>query len=211
MRYPPYRERRLSDETKAKISAANKGHTVSEFARRMASRANKGKVVSEETRAKMSASGTGKHSIVHSDETRRKISDANKGRKRTEEQRRAMMGENSNSWKGGISFAPYCPKFTREFKERVREFFGRVCVECGKPEGENGRRLDVHHVNFRKDACCADDVAPLFVPLCRSCHMTTNGNREYWEARFTALINDEHGGRCYLPKADCQNPIEAKA
>ena len=88
-------------------------------------------------------------------------------------------------------------KFKPEFKERVRKFFGRVCVECGAPE--NGRKLDVHHVNFDKSSCCSD-VKPLFVALCRSCHMKTNTNREHWEDRYTQLINEKFEGKCYFPK-----------
>lgn len=122
---------------------------------------------------------------THSAETRAKLAESHRG-------------EKCNFWRGGISFEPYCIKFNDEFKERVREFFGRGCAECGSPE--NGERLHVHHVNYHKDSCCAEDVAPLFVPLCRSCHAKTNFNREYWEERFTALINEQYGGQCYLPK-----------
>lgn len=107
-------------------------------------------------------------------------------------------GPRSPAWRGGISFEPYCPKFNNDFKERVREFFGRVCAECGAPEED--RKLSVHHVNFRKDACCEETVIPLFVPLCQSCHTKTNVDREYWETRFTTLINEKHGGKCYLPR-----------
>jgi|GEM_PF-5815699 len=107
-------------------------------------------------------------------------------------------GENHWNWKGGSSWGKYCPKFNYDFKERVREFFGRRCVECGTPE--NGERLCIHHVNFRKDACCAEDVVPLFVPLCKSCHAKTNYNRPHWEAKYTALIREKHDGLCYLPK-----------
>lgn len=109
-----------------------------------------------------------------------------------------MVEKLEKYWKGGVAYGPYCPKFNREFKERVRNFFGRICVECGAPE--TGRGLCVHHVNFRKDACCAEDAIPLFVPLCPSCHSKTNFNREYWDARYTALINERYGGQCYLPK-----------
>src|SRR5208337_386546 len=31
-----------------------------------------------------------------------------------------LIGEKSPGWKGGISFEPYCIKFNKEFKERVR-------------------------------------------------------------------------------------------
>lgn len=51
--------RRMSDETKAKISAASKGHPVSEHVRQIVSRTHKGKIVSAETRAKQSAAKIG--------------------------------------------------------------------------------------------------------------------------------------------------------
>lgn len=104
-------------------------------------------------------------------------------------------------WLGGISFEPYCVLFNREFKDRVRDFFGRKCVECGKTEEEEGKKLSVHHVNFRKDSCCAEDAPRLFVSLCASCHAKTNTNRDYWEEYFTTMINEQYNGQCYLPKA----------
>lgn len=111
-------------------------------------------------------------------------------------------GDKHPLWKGGASFEPYCILFNNEFRERVREFFGRKCVECGKTEEESGARLSVHHVNFRKDSCCAEDAPRLFVPLCRSCHTKTNYNREYWEERYTTMINEQYDGQCYLPKEE---------
>lgn len=110
-------------------------------------------------------------------------------------------GEKSTTWKGGISFEPYCPKFNNEFKERVRAFFGYRCVECGSPQ--NGVKLPIHHVNFNKNACC-DGTLPLFVPLCPSCHSKTNHNRPYWQEHFTQIINETFGGKCYLPKAGAE-------
>ncbi|MCE7738394.1 MAG: hypothetical protein GPJ50_03355 [Candidatus Heimdallarchaeota archaeon] len=57
-----------------------------------------------------------------------------------------FRGEKHWSFKdGGESL--YCFKFNFEFKERVRDFFGRCCYLCNKNEEDNGRRLDVHHVN----------------------------------------------------------------
>jgi hypothetical protein len=135
-------------------------------------------------------------------EHREKISRATKGRVFTEEHKEKLsnkkigvyVGDRSPHWKGGISFEPYCPKFNNAFKERVRDFFGRVCVECGAPE--NGKRLSVHHVNFNKMTCC-DGTKPLFVPLCPSCHAKTQKDREYWEDHFTDLINTQYNGKCY--------------
>jgi hypothetical protein len=108
-------------------------------------------------------------------------------------------GANAAHWLGGKSFEPYCPKFNRDFKERVREFWGRKCVVCGKTEKENGKLLCVHHVNYQKEACC-DNAHPLFVALCVKCHTKTNGNRNYWKEFFTKLIVEKYGGRSYLSK-----------
>lgn len=73
----PNKGKHLSEETKAKLSAANKGHLVSEETRRKLSEASKGKHHSEETRKKMSETRKG-HSV--SEETKKKISEAKKGR-----------------------------------------------------------------------------------------------------------------------------------
>ena len=73
-----------SEETKKKISEANKGRitwnkglTLSEETRKKMSEAKKGKIVSEETRKKMSEAHKG---LTLSAETRRKLSEAAKRR-----------------------------------------------------------------------------------------------------------------------------------
>ena len=182
-------KKRWDEETRRKMSEARKGEE----------NCNYGKSLSEETRRKISDSQKGKHIP---EETRRKLSEARKGKTLSEETRRKLSewrGERSPRWKGGISFEPYCPKFNREFKERVRSFFGYRCAECGEPQ--NGYKLHVHHVNFNKMSCC-DNTPPLFVPLCRSCHARTQKDRDYWEEHFTRMINEYHGGACYFPKEE---------
>jgi len=72
-------------------------------------------------------------------------------------------------------------------------------VECGKTEAENGQRLETHHVNLDKMACCNDNK-PLFVALCKSCHGKVQYNKDYWQQHFTDMINDKHNGKCYIPK-----------
>ena len=79
-----------TDESKAKISAANKGKTapnkgipMSQEQRAKISAAGKGKTLSPETRAKLSASGKGNTNVsgyIHSPEARAKMSAANKGK-----------------------------------------------------------------------------------------------------------------------------------
>ena len=117
------------------------------------------------------------------------------------EVRAKVSGPNNWNWKNGASFYPYCPKFNEAFKERVRAFWEYRCGLCGKTQVENGRALSVHHVHYLKEACCDEMIKPLFVPLCMTCHSKTNsGDRNEWEAHFTQVITEKHGGQCYLSK-----------
>lgn len=127
-----------------------------------------------------------------SEETKKRISETRKKNK-------TAVGINNPNWQGGISINRYCILFNHGFKERVREYFGRCCYICGKNEIENKERLSVHHVNYDKDSCC-NDIKPLFVPLCRSCHSKTHGDREYWEEFFTISLEYLTDGECYIKK-----------
>ena len=91
----------------------------------------------------------------------------------------AWQGIMVEDWKEFISVKPYCEKFNYTFKEKIRNKFDRECFICGKDEENNGMKLDVHHVNYDKDCLCNDKKCE-FVPLCRSCHAKTNGDREMW-------------------------------
>jgi hypothetical protein len=139
----------------------------------------------------------GKHPT---DEARQKMSDAHAGKYCGKDNPMyGRTGEKHPNWQGGVSFEPYCFLFNDDLKERVRNFFGRCCYVCGKNEVDNGRKLDVHHVNYNKMVCC-NDVKPLFVPLCRSCHSKTLKDRKYWEEFFTVSLNYLTDGKCFLPK-----------
>jgi hypothetical protein len=95
---------------------------------------------------------------------------------------KAITGEGSHCWKGGISFEPYCPKFTHELKEEVREAFNRECYLCGAREVD--RKLAVHHCDYNKGQGCGKAWA--LIPLCTSCHSKTGANRHYY---FNLLSN----------------------
>ena len=109
----------------------------------------------------------GKH---HTEETKRLIS----------KNQSNQEGANNPNWQNGISFEPYCMKFNSVYKNGVREQFNNVCFLCGKTEEENGRALDVHHVNYNKQCGC-DNTKCVCVPLCMHCHRITSSNRKYWE------------------------------
>lgn len=180
------------------------GKNHSEKSNKRNSKSHKGNVSSDETKLKLSKSFSGKNNPNFgkkmTDEQKLKISETLKGRKHTEEHKRknreANLGEKNHSWRGGISFEPYCHKFTSEFKERVRDFFDGKCFVCGRKN--KNRKLSVHHVNYDKMVCC-NDVKPLFVALCTSCHIKTNFNREYWEEKLTQQLMSKYGDKCYLP------------
>ena len=86
----------LSEETKRKIGNANKGEknyhygkSPSEETKTKMSKAQRGKTLSEETKRKMSESRKGR---IVSEETRKKQSESNKGKTRSEESRKKMSG-----------------------------------------------------------------------------------------------------------------------
>ena len=167
---------------------------------------NKGKHRSKETKKKMREAAMGKKNHMygksHTEETKQKMRDNHAD----------FKGKKSGTWKGGLSFEPYCILFNDEFKERVREYWNRRCVVCGKIEAEQMNemlenekrpfRLAVHHVNYNKETCC-DDSTPLFVSLCASCHAKIKFDDEYWEKYFTALIyNKNNDGKCFYAKEE---------
>jgi DNA-binding XRE family transcriptional regulator len=92
-------------------------------------------------------------------------------------------GEKNSSWKGGISFEPYCSKFNKRFKESIRDRDDYTCQLCGCEQLLGGRKLDVHHIHYDKENCAPDVVA-----LCRSCNINVNGNRDYWEQYFESQL-----------------------
>ena len=223
--------RHHSEETRKKLSESHKGKNNINFGaplskdhKRKLSKANKGKKGnmcgkhhSAESRRRISETKRGKNHPMfgkhHSEETRRKIGDGQKGEKGnmfgkhpSEETRKKMSkahsGENNSNWKGGISYEPYCHKFNFIFKEYIRNKFGRVCFLCGKSEGENGKKLSVHHVNYDKLCGCAeteedrraDDIGCQFVPLCISCNSKVNKDRDIWELYFKKKLRNTLNG-----------------
>lgn len=97
---------------------------------------------------------------------------------------REIKGENHPQWQGGISFAPYCPKFDKKRREYIRDKFNRTCILCGKTEEDNGKKLSVHHIDYNKMQGCGHNWG--LIPLCSNCHAKTNYNRYYW---FNLLNN----------------------
>ena len=168
----------LSEEHKRKISKALTGRKLSaETIIKLT-----GRKLSEEHKRNLSKAHNG-----ISKETRHKMNISHKGYKQTEETKRkignAKKGDKNPNWLGGISYERYCPLFNEKKKEEIRQQFCRICLLCFMTEEENGQKLDVHHIDYNKDQGCSGHEWRL-VPLCRSCHMKTNHDREEYERRI---------------------------
>lgn len=72
-------------------------------------------------------------------------------------------------WNGYSVQGAYCEKFDEACKERIREKYNRLCYVCDKNEKDNGRKLDVHHIDMDKEQGCNGHEWKL-IPLCKRCH-----------------------------------------
>ena len=131
---------------------------------------------------------------------RRTVSEAKKDKKRSYSSRKKQsetlknnskywkklkygFGEKNGNWKGGLSFIPYPLGWNKTFREQIRYRDGYKCQICGVPEIECKTKLHVHHIDYDKNNLKIENL----ISLCISCHLKTNGNRNYWQEIF---IND---------------------
>jgi len=154
----------LSDQTRIKLSNSLKKTYSNPDIRKKISNSRKGKYKGEENH---------NYGRVFSEEYRKKLSDA-------------QTGEKSVRWKGGISFIPYCPKFTKHRKKAVRDFFENKCLCCGS---ESIEKLSVHHIDHNKNQGC-DGIPFNLVPFCRSCHGKENTKPEEYKKYINKTLEE---------------------
>jgi len=171
----------ISSEHKERLSESHKGQIPW----------NKGKHLPPEICNKISIGHTGKK---FTEEHIKNRVDSYRGYKHTQEakikmsssqKRRFLNKENHPSWKGGISYLPYCKLFNKSLKEAVRNRDNRLCQLCNKTEEENKEKQTVHHIHYDKENC-----EPDLITLCRSCNSKVNINRDYYEKLFMNMLND---------------------
>lgn len=193
----PFYGKHLSNETKTKISKANTGRTVTPETRKKISKAGKGRIHFSETRTKISTANKGhvlspetKMKIAKaqtgktpSSETRMKMSIANMGRIVSLEVRAKMSGKNNPSWRGGVSFEPYCKVFNnKEWREIIYDrdkdkfCWNPLCTGRGSKE-------TLHHIDYNKKECNPVNI----IKICNSCNAIANGDRDWWKGFYTAL------------------------
>jgi hypothetical protein len=123
------------------------------------------------------------------------------------------VGENNPNWNNGASFEPYCKKWTKGTRTRVRAYFGDVCFLCGLPVEEhldrhgNHHNLTVHHVHYDKQICC-NGRPEIMVPLCRSHNSKVNSNKEWWIQYFEKILYAEPwNGKTYFTKEEYKEAL----
>ena len=90
-----------------------------------------------------------------------------------------FSGSNNGNWRGGkaLSYGPGWKTIKAEIRSR-----DVVCQGCGKTPEDNGRALDVHHLDpFRFSGNNSMDN---LVALCRSCHMRADDHGRSGSAKF---------------------------
>lgn len=143
-----------------------------------------------------------------------RISGANSSSKRPETRKKLSdthpdySGTNNPNWKGGISYEPYCPKWTPDLRRRIRTFFNYECLICGKSQNNNFSKqgidlhqLSCHHVHYNKQACC-DGLPIHFAALCMQCHGKMNSKKTNWEYIIHRIIDELYDGRSYYTKEE---------
>lgn len=91
-----------------------------------------------------------------------------------------LSGENHWNWQGGSR--EYPPGWTAFLRREIRDRDDHRCAVCWISEEDNGRLLDVHHIDYDKENLHPDNL----VSLCGSCHSKTNYNRDEWQGKFVA-------------------------
>ena len=94
------------------------------------------------------------------------------------EWQRTRTGELAANWRGGRTPQIYPKKFNARFRRRIRKRDEYTCAVCRL------RGSDVHHINYIKK----DTFPENCITLCKSCHATTNVNREYWSDQLVGIM-----------------------
>ena len=108
-----------------------------------------------------------------------------------------QIGENSPTWKGGISYIKYNKIWKkRGFREQIRQLDKFICFLCGDSNSK-----DVHHINYIKHDC-----SPLnLITLCKKCHTVTTSNRLFWKTfiQSTVIFLKKHEKLNLYGRYDC--------
>ena len=78
--------------------------------------------------------------------------------------------------------------FNEKLREKIRARDEYKCRFCSRTAEQNlsefGCKLNVHHIDYRKDNNGEDNL----ITLCKSCHSHTCTDREFWQFFYRALM-----------------------
>ena len=95
-----------------------------------------------------------------------------------------LSGKNNPNYKDGLSREPYPMQFNEKLKEKIRDRDNYKCQLCDCSEIENNRKLDIHHIDYDKQNINPENL----ISLCNKCNAKVNGNRDYYFAYFTYIM-----------------------
>lgn len=146
------------------------------------------KPVSAITRQKMSKSKKGKYCGQNSHMFGRVVSvETRQKQSRIRIERGIAKGRNNWNWKGGISKEPYCQKWTKEFKELVKQ---RDSYKCQNPDcWKKTNKLAIHHIDYDKKNCCLNNL----ITVCISCNTRANVDRNWHTSWYQAILYKRYG------------------
>lgn len=179
-----YTHKKLSEETKLKISFILRGRKMSKevceklsIIRKGRTSGMLGKKHSEETKEKMRKS----HNI--SIEGLKNIGKSLKGKHWSEKR------INSQSKKFKNKYGNYCSEW-REIRKEIYKRDNWTCQECnikcvGK-DGKSNKKIQCHHIDWNKDNNNHDNL----ITLCSVCHGKTNLKKENWIEYFKLKMTE---------------------
>lgn len=99
-----------------------------------------------------------------------------------------LKGENSPSWRGGVSCYSYCDIWRDgDYKESIKE---RDNYRCSNPDCRKiSKKLTIHHIDYNKKSCGPENL----ITLCDSCNSRANFDREWHEAWYKAIMYRRYG------------------
>lgn len=102
--------------------------------------------------------------------------------------RLSSYGSGNPSWRGGISYEPYCPIWKdKGYKNLIKE---RDRYKCLNPSCKcEDSRLHIHHIDYNKKNC---DIKNL-ITLCGACNASANRDRFWHTAWYRAIMYRRYG------------------
>lgn len=96
------------------------------------------------------------------------------------------MKGNKYAYINGEGYLSYPKEFTVKLKRKIRKRDNYTCQLCGIKQEDYYRKLDIHHIDYNKTNCNNDNL----ITLCHECNGKANGNRDYYYAYFTYLMEN---------------------